>query len=327
MEFSEILSAAYDECQYAASPAAAIVTRMKRFVNEGVRAVLGKPGLLRLADSDQPLTFATTANTARYVLPEAVARIHHITERTNDQRLIPMSLAAYRLLDPDATSSTGTPTHYVPIGRVAAATPPSDASELFVDSTSASDTNTAYLEGIITGGYLRSVSVTMTGTTAVSLSTAITSWIEVTDFYLSAAAVGTVTLHEDASGGTELARITIGAKRPRYYGVYLWPTPAAAVTYYTDYRRALVDLTNDTDEPPLAVDAHPMLVAYAVMRETEKSDIERHGIAKARYEHFLSNLQYQTQTLSDEIPVAGRGRLIGRSRLGAMYPADIYIRG
>ena len=325
MTFSEIASAVYDETGYQSSPASAITTRVKRFVNEGIRAILSEPGLSRLLDSDSPATFASVASQARYVVPESVNRILAVSERTNDLALRVMSLDAYRHLDPDAASTTGTPSHIVPIGRVAVAVQPTDASEIFVDSTDAGDTGTAYIEGIVTGGYVRTASVTMTGTTAVSLSASITSFIEITDFYLSANAVGTVTLHEDASGGTELARITIGQKRPRYYGFYLWPTPAAAVTYYVDYRRELTELVQDTDEPPFGTDAHPALVAYAVMREREqKDDLQRYVIAKSRYDKALARLKYATQTIGGEIPVSGRQPRAGRSRLGAYYPADTW---
>ena len=107
MEFSAILSAIYDECNYVASPATAVVTRAKRFVNEGQRAMLSEPGLQRLADSDVPYTFASVASTARYVLPESVARIHHISETTNDIALEAMSLGRYRHADPDPAMSSG----------------------------------------------------------------------------------------------------------------------------------------------------------------------------------------------------------------------------
>jgi len=194
-----------------------------------------------------------------------------------------------------------------------------------VKSSSAADTGTAYLEGI-NAGTMRAQSVTMTGTTAASFAAA--SVQEVTDFYLSVAAVGTVTLYEDSDAGTALATITIGATRPRYYGFLLWPTPSAAVTYYVDYRRRVVDLVNGTDEPPVGEDVHPMFVAYAVMREAEKTgDTTLASQAKARYDTCLAKLKYQTQTLGDEIPVIGRGRRLGRSRLGGMYPADVYVRG
>jgi hypothetical protein len=216
MDLSTLLTACYDETGYQSSPAAAITTRFTRWLNEGVRAILAEPGLQRLADNDTPLQVASVASTARVVVPESVARILTISERTNDYVLRPMSLQQYRTIEPDPASTTGTPTHYVPIGRVAVATPPSDASEIFIKSTSASDGVgvTAYLEGLITSGYTRTTSTTMNGTTAKSLDTTITTWIEITDWYLSTAAVGTVTLLEDSGAGTELARITIGQKRP-----------------------------------------------------------------------------------------------------------------
>jgi hypothetical protein len=194
MTFEEITAAVLDEVGNTTADARTRA-RVRRFINEGLKAVLGEPGLARLADTDAPHQFASVANQARYVLPERIARIHHITDRTNDWRLTPMPLASYRLLDPDPAANAGTPTHFVPIGQVGVAVQPSDASQVFVDSTSASDTMTAYIEGVITGGYLRKSAVTMTGTTAVALTSAISTFIELHDFYLSAPAVGTVTLH------------------------------------------------------------------------------------------------------------------------------------
>lgn len=323
MTFSEILSDIYQDANLSSAPDANTIARIKRYVNDGLRVILGEPGLSRLADSDAPFTVASVASQARYVVPEAVARIRGISERTNDRTLTAMDLSDYRRIEPDPTN-TGTPSHYVPFGRTAVAVQPADASELFVDSTAAGDTGTAFVEGIITGGYQRTASVTMTGTTAVSLSAAITSFIAVTDFYISAAAVGTVTLHEDASGGTELARITIGQKRPRYSGFYLWPTPAGAIDYLVDYRRELTDLVNDADEPTLPTDYHWLLSAYARMRQYEKTNDDRLTIAKGLFDKGLSRLKYATQVSPDDRLVMGRGRVVGRSRLGAQTPADTW---
>jgi len=326
MTFTDITAAILDEVGNTTGDQRTLA-RVRRFVNEGLRAVVGEPGMERLADTDAPFTFASVANQARYVLPENIARIRHLTDRTNDWRLTPLSLASYRLLDPDPSANAGTPTHFVPIGVVGVAVQPADASEVFVDSTSASDTMTAYVEGVITGGYLRKTAVTMTGTTAVSLSTAITSFIELHDFYLGAPANGTVTLHEDASGGTELARITIGQTRPSYYGFYLWPTPSGVTTYYVDARRALAPLVANTDEPPWTSDYHEILVAYGLYREWGfKNNTEMATDALNRYKHLLSRLKYATQTDSDEILVMGRQPTVGRSRLGGFYPADYWGR-
>jgi hypothetical protein len=323
MTRAELERAVYQECGHSDAPDTRIVTRVRRLLTEGVQAVLGEPGLAYLADSDTPSVVASVASQARYVVPESIAAIRHISDRTNDRTLVPMSLAAYRALDPDAASTSGTPTHYVPIGRVGVAVQPTDASDIFVDSTSGSDTNTAYLDGFITGGYQRKTAVTMTGTTAISLG--ITSFLELNDFYLSHPAVGTVTLHEDANGGTELARITIGETRPNYYGFYLWPTPAAVVSYYIDARRDVAPMTANTSEPPWPEDFHHLLVAYAAWREWMfKGDTDRSRDALQRYQVTLSRLKYFTQAQTDELPVMGRRRTVGHSRLGGYYPADTW---
>lgn len=327
MTFAEILSAVYADMNLTASPASGAVTRIKGYVNQGVRAILREPGLGRLADSDTPMTLTSVASQARYVLPESVARIHAVTERTNDRSLAAQDLSWYRQVEADPASMTGTPEWYIPIGPVAVAVQPVDASSIFVKSSSASDTTqTVFIEVLITSGYRRTASVVLTGTTALSLSAAITTGEVIEDFYMSAAAVGTVTLHEDSGLGAELARITIGQTRPHYFGLYLYPTPAAAVAYTVDYRRTLIDLVNSTDEPPLPDEYHSLLIAYARMREYEKTDDQRHVYAEQEYRLGLSRLKFSTQSGPDELPVSG-GRLVGRSRFGAYYPADWYSRG
>jgi hypothetical protein len=276
----------------------------------------------RVLDSDMPYTFASVTNQARYAIPDGQT-IRHISEQTNDRLLRALSLEDYRRYDPDPVSHTGTPSHYVPIGRVAVATVPSVAAELFVKSTSASDVGWAFLEGIITGGYTRTVSIKMTGVTAVSLATAVTTFIDVTDFYISVPAVGTVTLNQTSGAGTELAQITIGQTRQWYQGFYLWPTPSAAVTYYIDTRKSITDLVQMTDEPPLPPAFHPMIPAYARMREWEmKGEMEKLLLSKQQWDRWLSRLKYAVRADPDFLPVAGRRQRIGYSRLGAWTPAD-----
>ena len=82
--------------------ATAVATRIKRFINEGIRAVHADNVLQRLSDSDTPHSFASVASQARYVVPEAVARIHGISERTNDLPLRAMSLSAAARFEPMA---------------------------------------------------------------------------------------------------------------------------------------------------------------------------------------------------------------------------------
>ena len=324
MEFSAILAAAYEDLGYPSSPPTAVVTRIKRYCNEGMQAILAEPTLYGVIESDGGYTFASVANRARYSIPDAHAYVRGMRDTTNDRTLSGLALDTYRRLDPDPTQTTGVPTHYVPVGRVAVDLQPSDASSVFVKSTSASDTNTCQIEGIITGGYKRTATVTMTGTTAVNVSSTISTWIEITDVYLDSAAIGTVTVHEDSGSGTELARITIGQKRPSYQGFLLWPTPSGANTYVVDTRREHEALVNDTDEPPLPRDFHPIIAKYAAFRDWELKGDDRSMDARKQYELWLSRLKYRLA--SDGLPVARNGQRTGISRLGGYYPADTVVR-
>lgn len=315
MTRGELLTSLYRRLNKSETPDTATKNRLVGFLNEAYREVLSLPGIQRLRDDT--LTFASVANQARYALPW-VPKIQRLFETTNDRLLQPMTLADYRAIDPDPANTTGTADSWVWAGYTPVAVQPSDASSLFVKSTSASDTNTCYLEGETGGGYPRAVSVSMTGTTAVNLSSAVSDWVRVTKVYLSSAAVGTVTLHEDSGSGTELARIGIGQTSQRYCALYLYPTPSSVVTYTADVVMGITDLAQDTEEPRLPADFHDLLVLGARVREYEKMDDARLTIAAQQYESRKRDLMYWlAETGHSDVP---RTRM-GRSRLGPWYPA------
>lgn len=253
--------------------------RLGDFLNEAHRELLSEVGVKGVRDD--VLTFATVNAQQRYaVVEQGIAKIHRIWETTNDHRLKKRSLAWLREIDADPP--TGTPEYWIPLSTTQVAAQPADASEIFVKSTAAGDTNTCYIEGIITGGYRRTASVTMTGVTAVSLSTLITTFIQVDKFYLSAVAVGTVTLHEDSGAGTELARIAIGDASAKYASFLLYPTPSAVVTHYMDVTRRIADMANDFDEPLIDEDFHDLWLDVADLKElTKGDDPDRHRIVEA----------------------------------------------
>lgn len=318
MTYATILQELYRRLNYGSSPASEVTTRLAAFLNLTHRQILSVPGLDRLRDDTIP--FASVSARAQYGLPPAVQRVQRLTDRTNDRRLQLRSLDWIRAIDPGLDQS-GTPEVYAPIGIQAVALQPSDASEIFVDSTAAGDTGTAYIEGIRTGGYFKALSVSMTGVTAVTFSASFADFIEITKFYISAAAVGTVTLHEDASGGTELARIPIGQTFSRYQGIQLWPTPSAAVTYYVDYMRNIPDMSVANDEPLLPEDFHWLLVEGSLIKEwTKKDDLNRREAAQADFDKGLSDLKYAVTCPAEFLPA--RSQQYARpSRFGANYPA------
>jgi len=313
MTLETILSSLYRKLNYASTPSSDTTVRLTAFLNEMHRRTLGLPGMEYLRQSQ--ITFASVASTPQYSLPPDVARIIAIRDATNDLTLKGGSWLWYTGHEPDPTATTGTPSVWVPVGRVAVAAQPADASKLYVDSTSTSDKGTCYVEGVRTGGYPFSTAVTINGTTAVQIG----SWTDilaVNKFFLSDAAVGTVTLHEDADGGTELARIPIGQTSARYLRIALWPTPSSAITYTLDYLRQVTDMDAPTDEPLIPADFHWVIEAGAKMLEYEKTDDRRYPAAREEYQKGIRDLKwFVTQQASDS------GTVSAPSQLGAWYPA------
>jgi hypothetical protein len=319
MTLSGLESDLYRRLNYDTSPASAVTTRLRAFLNETQNEILSEPGMGVLLNGS--LTFVSVADTQQYSLPQAAARVKTIYEATNHRKLEARSLEWYRAAYPNAAANTGTPEAFIDLGLTSIATQPSNASQIFVDSTSGSDTNTAYLEGYRTGGYFNTQSISMTGTTAVSLDAAITDFLFLTKFYISAAAIGTVTLHEDASGGTELARIPIGQTYARYRRVALAPTPSAALTYTLDFEWDPADMANANDEPILPPRFHRVLLYGALKKEYEKKDDTRYAQAIREYERGLDQLKFFAYTQAVGRPNL-RGPLHrGYSRLGPNYPS------
>ena len=271
MTFQQIQQDVFRRLGYADSPASAISNRLNTFINRWHRRVLSLQGMASLRRV--LVTQASVANQATYGI--ALNSIRWISETTNDRRLFQQTLGWYREHYPDPANATGTPQWWVPLGQSRIHTRPANASELFVISTSASDTGTAYVEVVRSTGYRRSLSVTMNGVTAVSMGAAITDIVDVVDFYVSAAAVGTITLREDSGTGTALSQIPIGATFPRFLRYALAPTPNSAVTYTIDGIVDVVDMANANDEPLAPHDFHDILADGAIYDEWVSRGRER----------------------------------------------------
>lgn len=324
-----LLALIKDACQRCGYPAPtsptsdANATRMTSFINTTHRQILGTPGLESLRDDT--ITFSSVAGQSYYGLPPVVARIEGISDRTTLRSLWSRSLGDIRVSDPGLTQ-TGPSESFIPRGWQQVAVQPTVASELFVKSTSAADTAViAYVEGIRTGGYPKTLQVTLTGTTAVTFSATYNDFIEVTKFYLSAAAAGIVTLTTVSGLGTELARIQIGQTYARYYGIQLYPTPSSAITIYVDYVRTIPEMSIGTDEPLLPDDFHFLLVEGALIKEWTKRDDDRRVDADRAYTKGLSALKYFVNAPADFLPFRGAfGRGRGYSRFGPWFPATRY---
>jgi len=302
--------------------ASATSTRYGDSLNETHRSLLRMPGMEPLRYGT--ITFASVASTPQYALPtQGVARVNRVIDAANRRTLSLQTLEWLRATNPDPASQLSTPWSYVPVGYVEVQTQPTAPSQVFVKSTSASDTaQVIYVEGITTGGYYRTASQTLTGTSALTVDSSITDFILITKCYLSAVCLGNVTIHQASGSGIQLAKIGIGGIRAQYYSLILNPTPSGVLTYTCDILRSIPDMANDTDEPLLPVDFHDILIDGGELRELKKQDDpERWRLVKGSYDDGVRSLRSFVIAHPDWRPVLGQTRM-GISTLGPYFPAD-----
>lgn len=319
MTLSELLAELYDDLGYQSSPPQAVVTRLKRRINTAHEAIHAEPGMTSLRYGS--ITLDSVASRARYGLSN-VASVRTITDATNDRRLGTQSLGWYRTTNPDPPNNEGTPEVVIPFGLVAVAqVPASTGTGLWAVSSSASDTvPTVTIDAVRVGGYPHSpTAVALTGTSRVQIGT-LTDYVDVTQFQLSAACVGDITLYDASASGTVLAVIPRGQTTSRYWGFLLSPTPTDAVTYVFDVVYELLPLVNDTDEPRLPRLFHRLPGIGARMREYEGKDDDRYQKAAMEYTRELQKLKY-AQHPEDAVMVPGGGVAGEGSNLGPMYPS------
>ena len=320
MTLAQILADTYRRCGYQTSPAAAVTTRLTAFINETHEAILSEPGLSSLLYGS--VTIASVASRARYGL-SSIAQVRSLTETTNDAKLEARTLAWYRATNPDPASNEGTPEYYVPLGIVAVAQVPAiTGTGLWAVSSSASDTApTVTIDAIRVDGYPHSPSaVALTGTSRVQIGS-LTDYIDVTQFQLSTACVGDISLYDASSSGNLLAVIPRGQTTSRYWGFLLSPTPSAAVTYVADVEHDVRPLSADTDEPLLPPRFHRLLALGARAKEYEQKDDPRLQVALAEYVKGLRDLKYAVTCPPGLVVIPGGSPTRGGSNLGPMYPA------
>ena len=82
------------------------------------------------------------------------------------------------------------------------------------------------------------------------------------------------------------------------------------------------------DPESMARSAWPAAVGKRIAARTRAVKLVRHSLVveceDAVWQRQLNTLKYQTQSLSDEVPVSGRRVRVGHSRLGANYPTDTW---
>ncbi len=329
MNFYEMQQAVYDDLNYSLSaPSPLVVTRVKRWLNEGHKHLLRLPGMTGLRQGS--LSFNTVANQKSYGLAQAFDKLPDaITQESNNWRLQYRTRDWFRTVDPGQTDN-GNPYVWIPDGLMPVLRhPDTSGSGLWAVSTNAGDTaQSVVLSGIrLSGDIDHAAPTTLTGTSRVAIG-ALTDYVTVLSFVVSSSTLGNIELYDAAAAGNLLARIPAGRTSVQYQAIRLWPTPAAVLSYRVDGQFAIDDLVADTDVPFLPTSYHDMLPVYARMRSYQKDgDNDRAAIAGQEWSSWTARLMMYQQFPPDYIPVPGRlgeGR-IGWNDLGGAYPADWFL--
>lgn len=324
MNLGEIELAAYDRLGFQSTPDSAVIRRIRRYINDAHREVLGKKGFRNLRR--RVLTAVSVASSPYMVMPQAATAIVVIADRANNRNLTPISLQDLRYRDPGLTFAGSTPDSYVVLNVASCvARDPSAAASLFVISDSASDGSgvSVNIEGITSAGVTRRASVALNGVTAVNVDANCATWMYVTKFYLSGPAAGNVTLHQTSGVGTELALISKGRSYPRYTQVHLSPTPGTAMTFYCDVELHIEDMVNVTDEPLIPEDYHRLMETGALKREfLRRKDMAEFGVEQATWKDALADLTVFLRARGG-VSVGGQRGSTSRqlSQLGSMFQA------
>lgn len=319
MTFLSICQGVYRKVGFRDAPESDVQARVKQTVNIWHRRLISRPGFQVLRNAP-PITFATVANQANYAMPQALARINNIVDRTTPITFERRSLEWQRDRDPQMTTISQ-PWTWAEIGwRQVAADPVTTG--VWVASSAAGDTTqTAYIEGVRANSTRSGpISVTLTGTTRVQLGT-FTDYTELDKAFISAASVGTVTFYDAAVSGNALATISIGKTSAKHLWITLWPVPAGVITNYVDYERQIEDMVQDSDEPLLPEDFQNLLIDAGAMEEWLRKNDSRGKDEKSLLDEQIRKLQHFVLNPPQYQPVIAR-QSRGRASLGGQYPAD-----
>lgn len=323
MNLGDIELKLYDRLNFKSTPDSAVTRRMRGYINDAYREIMGKRDFSVLRRAVLPAS--SVANSPFMTLPQSAVRIINIADRANNRNLIPISMSDVRYRDPSLLFTGSIPDSYAVFNMASCvALDPSVAASLFVVSDSTADGTglSVSIEGILSDGTYRRSSTALNGLTAVNVDTGCSTWTYVMKFYVSGSAMGNITLHQTSGAGTELSRIVKGRSYPRYTRVHLSDVPSAVLTYYCDVTLHIEDMMNVNDEPLIPEDFHWLFECGAMKREyLRREKLQEYGIEASNWKGGMADLQVFIRNLSKSAggDRAGRGREF--SQLGWAFPA------
>lgn len=326
MTFLELQDDALERCEYSTSSSTSPRTRIKRLLNQAQKDICTNPVYWGLRDGYIPLV--TVANQVLYGLPISLSRINRIFDSAGNNMRLEKKTLDWLRQDNRADYNTGTPMVYVehglkPIYRYPAVT----GSGLWAVSTAAGDTTqTITVQAVRADGFQHNPSaVTLTGTTRVAIGSR-TDYVDVTRIRLSATCAGDIQIYDAAVSGNLLGVIPIGKTTQLYTVIQLYPVAASAYTYIVEGQLALVDMSNNLDEPCFREEFHHILSLKVIekeLREIKKQLTQADKIRDLEIVPLEQAMAAYKASGDDDVIIPDDGRSRGAmlgSNLGSWYP-------
>lgn len=322
MTLGQMLTALYADLGYP-QVSTDRTTRLTRWINEGYRHIMSRPGREQLRDAK--ITITTESERDLYAWPQAVAQVYAIWNVTNSVRLGFLTKDQYRSLNPGLNQSAGFAYAWSPDGWGPVMRQPEGTGLWVVSTSGADEAQLVNVQGFFTNGDLTPEiqSAPLNGPVRVQIGTS-NLWNIIERLDLSAVCVGVVSIYDAAVGGNELLRLQPGQTSAQYQHFRLFPTPSAAVDYQADVCLALTELVNANDIPLLPPDFHDMLPLYARIREYQLAGADaRLPYAQQEMATRSLDLVSYVDFPKDYQPIVGSANAgIGVNNLGPWYPAD-----
>ena len=246
-------------------------TKIKGFINDGLRNVVGKRPWMALL---RPISFNAVANLDYFITEQNIDQIIDISQR---QSPVVLSLSRYyNLLQRrlDVITSTGSPCNAAPAGEIGVKVALPSAGMLTVVSSSSVDTTQkVQIRGYSTALVAITEEVSLNGTSAVTSANSYSASEGYEPrFSKDANTTGIITI---ARSSTTVAEIAPLSREVRYKKWKVWPVFSSNLTMYATIKKRVYDLVNAEDVPELECDNCLILYAYA------RCLIEKRQISKA----------------------------------------------
>ena len=276
-------------------------TKIKEYINANYEK-LWRAYLWRQAIVFDESVVATSGSEWLY-LPKTVEEILILTDRANDQIIVPTNVQILMREFLDTIADSGTSKRYSPAGEFGVNVQPSVSAVIQAASSIASgadQTQVVRLWGV-SGGEERTDTIALNGTTQVD---SLLSFTEIHRVSKSATTTGVVTIRQKTTNVT-LATMAPHEKVVRYPRIRLHDIPNSAQQLYLTYKKRFVSLVNDSDIVEIPVIPILKALTYAdclrEQRQFQKAEVTE-ARAKQDLKEFINEQEMQADKIERSLP-------------------------